>query len=181
VDKSLTDDEQRRIQKIENSLAELTRRKAVLRDREKFVALVKKRREKVLKELDVKDICGYDNRLSWAEEEFAAWRDSAEGRQIFDSGVLGPPPLQEHEMDADNGNENANHRGLCQKKRCERHRDWQRLQLHDMKFEEMGISEEMERLKEAERGIRQRARIRQKSKENGGVGLAEGTVETIGE
>ncbi len=38
----------------------------------------------------VKDICGYDNRLSFNQVQFEKWYDTLEGQKAFETGVLGP-------------------------------------------------------------------------------------------
>lgn len=40
--------------------------------------------------LEIKGICGYDNRLAMNEAEFKDWFDSQEGQTAFTTGVLGP-------------------------------------------------------------------------------------------
>ncbi|KAL2069027.1 hypothetical protein VTL71DRAFT_15365 [Oculimacula yallundae] len=40
--------------------------------------------------LDVKAICGYDDRLAMNEAEFNAWLESEEGQKAFETDVLGP-------------------------------------------------------------------------------------------
>ncbi|KAI1002855.1 hypothetical protein K3495_g5346 [Podosphaera aphanis] len=39
---------------------------------------------------EIKDICGYDNRLAMNEAQFLRWKNSVEGQTVFSTGVLGP-------------------------------------------------------------------------------------------
>ena len=136
-----------------------------------------------LKEKDksVKDICGYDSRLTWSDQEFNEWRASAEGQKALEKGgVLGPPtPMASKDNDTDmvntqatagnsdskgfdgvNEDEGEIGKGVCKKKRCERHRQWLKLQQQDNLFEKDQARQEMKRLEAEEKGLRNRATIR---------------------
>ena len=39
---------------------------------------------------DVKEICGYDNRLAFNNAQFARWSKTEEGKTALETGVLGP-------------------------------------------------------------------------------------------
>ena len=39
--------------------------------------------------LEVKDPCGFDNRLAMNEDEFDEWFNSSEGKLAFSTGILG--------------------------------------------------------------------------------------------
>lgn len=167
----------------------------MLDGRERFLSLVKTRAKRVLEDLRkreaVKDICGFDARLSWSDHEFLAWRDSAEGQDALESGNLtAPPPASftitaepddfDSEDSADDqptgatqaagtthpdGNDNQDPedeigRGVCQKRRCERHRAWWKLQQQDLAFEKGEVRLLLGMLDLEETGIRQRARVK---------------------
>lgn len=102
---SYSTEESNQLNEIATKLEALKTRKSLLSDREKFLGLVKARAKAVLDELrrrdtdlkkkeTIKDICGYDARLSWSDEEFDHWRSSPEGQKTLngDAGVatLGP-------------------------------------------------------------------------------------------
>ena len=51
-------------------------------------------------------------------------------------------------------------RGVCKKKRCERHKAWLKLQQQDNLFEKDQARQEMKKLDAEEKGVRERAMIR---------------------
>ena len=175
-------------------------RKGMLDDRERFIGLVKGRAKRVLEDLrkkeSVKDICGYDSRLSWSDDEFLAWRNSPEGQKALESEILAAPPpltstpviLAESTSDPADANdptaEVSNHvpdaadagdaaenvdvdmdedeigRGMCQKRHCQRHRAWYKLQQQDVAFEKGELRLALGRLAVEEKGVRERAVVR---------------------
>ena len=152
-----TEEETNYLLRVTEKKANLKQRRAMLDDRDKFLSLVRNRGKSVLEELkakdNVKDICGYDSRLSWSDEEFESWRSSEEGQHALMTAVLGPPP-------ATGDGDEAIGRGVCLKKRCERHKAWYKLQQQEMAFERETVRQEMKRLDIEEKGIRDRAMIR---------------------
>lgn len=189
---SYTAEESSQLTEIAEKNDALKTRKSLLGDREKFLGLVKARAKSVLEELKkrdtelkrkdvVKDICGYDVRLSWSDEEFQQWRASPEGLDILTSGVLGPPaivPAYAPELFEDlaspqpKGSNTAKDpvptvgddveigRGVCQKRHCVRHKTWWKLQQQDMALEKEEVRLGMRKLEEDEKGVRDRAMIR---------------------
>ncbi|KAI9849425.1 MAG: hypothetical protein M1837_004044 [Sclerophora amabilis] len=154
---SFNKEERDKIEEISKEKDRLMHRRHGLKDREKFVQLVRSRAKRILEELKgVKDLCGYDSRLSWTEEEFLAWRDSDEGCEALKNNTLGPPPADT----ADDAEEDENSKGVCQKKRCERHKQWWTIQLQDIRFEDVNITEELERLRRDEQDLKDRAKLR---------------------
>ncbi|KAL8801505.1 MAG: hypothetical protein Q9182_004408 [Xanthomendoza sp. 2 TL-2023] len=192
---------------------ELRARKKMLDDRDLFLALAQKRRATVLGEITQKDskiheICGFDTRLVWSDEEFAIWRNSLEGAETMKKLELGSPTALEvpmelaphlHEakmlVNGDHGelaNVNgvsaspANHppakageqqpqqpqqqqrpaegdelgKGMCLKKRCGRHNNWYKLQHEEIAFAKDEVRQEMRRLGEEEKGVKDRAKVR---------------------
>lgn len=170
----------------------LKARKGMLDDRDRFIGLVKGRAKRVLEDLrkreSVKDICGYDSRLSWSDNEFLAWRDSAEGQKALESELLMAPlptsptdiPADSHAVDgtdtvdgkrspseAPNNVEDAEDaegdeigRGMCQKRHCQRHRAWWKLQQQDVAFEKGEVRLGLGRLDVEEKGVKERAMVR---------------------
>ncbi|KAH0542873.1 hypothetical protein FGG08_002733 [Glutinoglossum americanum] len=183
-------DETKRLGEIATEKDKLAMRKQGLKDREKFIQLVKDRAKKVAAELGMKEICGFDSRLSWSEEEFLIWRDSEEGRSAFDSDVLAPPPAetddpdhhshQQSHMEEDlHNSHHPNPRigvGACPKKRCDRHKFWRNIQMQDIRYEEVSIAERIGGLKQEEKTLRERARLRAIKEEEGD---REGRVEIV--
>ncbi|KAL8873624.1 MAG: hypothetical protein Q9174_000949, partial [Haloplaca sp. 1 TL-2023] len=85
-------------------LEDLTAKRDALRaqkkacdDRETFFTLVRERAKVVLEDMkkkdkSIKDICGFDARLVWTDEEFDIWRASPEGRKaLHEEKKLGAP------------------------------------------------------------------------------------------
>ncbi|KAL8863574.1 MAG: hypothetical protein Q9178_000255 [Gyalolechia marmorata] len=181
---------------------ELRSRKRMLDDRDTFLVLVRERAKTVLdhlkkKENNIKDICGFDVRLIWSDEEFEIWRKSAEGVSALKDRKLAAPTVLDMPRDmaihsdgdgqkemAVNGDQLTNGddaaasgapnieqqqqqpdadeigKGVCQKKRCERHKQWYKIQQQEIAFAKDEVRQEMRRLDEEENGVRDRAKIR---------------------
>lgn len=155
--------------------------KKMLDDRDRLLSLVATRARNVLSELKEQDksintICGYDPRLTWSDEEFNEWRASAEGKAALAAGgELGAPTTRE-KQDKPGGGENAQPgtkgtedtqaeeeeigKGVCRKKRCERHKAWFKLQQQDVLFETHQARQAMKKLEAEEKGVKDRAMIR---------------------
>ncbi|KAI9852371.1 MAG: hypothetical protein M1838_000893 [Thelocarpon superellum] len=169
------DEERARVQRIRDSKEGVVRRLGGLKSREQFVQLVRDRAKKVLGELTgTKDICGFDARLAWTEEEFLAWKDSDDGRQAFATGVLMPPTDVTDE--SIEGDESAIGAGVCQKKRCERHKLWRNLQVQEIRFDEAHLTDELHKLQREESEVRERAKLRRIKESEGD---REGRIEVV--
>ena len=158
-----TDEETKKLAETTSAKESLRMRKSMLEDRDSFLSLVKTRGKTALDELrkkdkSLKDICGYDARLSWSDEEFKMWRCGPEGQKAFDDDVLGAPPPSEDANEMAEDDESL--RGVCQKKRCERHRNWYKLQQQDVAFEKDEVRQGLRKLEGEERGVKDRAMIR---------------------
>ncbi|KAK3621989.1 COMPASS (complex proteins associated with Set1p) component [Elasticomyces elasticus] len=176
------------------ALAEVSRQKdaarkrhLVLKDRMKFVTMVKQAAGRMAseRELKPKEFCGYDPRLEWTEEQFALWRESAAGRQAFELETLAVE---------NSGNVNGDMEGVegglgedvggvyamldvCGRKKCARHLEWAKLAVDDLRFEMGDNGDRMRGLDREESEIREGAAMRGK----GGMGGAgEGSVEVHG-
>ena len=155
--------------------------KKMLDDRDRFLLLVTARAKTVLGELKEQDksvtvICGYDTRLSWSDYEFNEWRASPEGKSALEKGgVLSAPTTKENRetMEGMEGNENVapeslangedeeeTGKGVCKKKRCERHKAWLKLMQQEILFEIHQARQAMKKLEAEEKAIRDRAMIR---------------------
>ena len=179
-----TPTEQTRLSEINAQKAAQHSRKELIDARIKFLHLVRQRGKAVLEELkrkekSLKDICGYDGRLAWSDEEFADWRSSPAGSKALEEGVLPPPESEatssgpngsaesskDVKPDGDNENENTAEeeeigRGVCQKKRCERHKKWIDVAREGNLFELSEVRAELARQEEAERAVREGAVLR---------------------
>ena len=162
--------ESQQLAEIASKREKLEARKHMLEHRDRFLHLVKSRAKRVLDELrkteTVKDICGFDFRLSWSDDEFLAWADSSEGQQALKSGVLTAAPTAETITDGEIQNDACEEdipevgKGVCQKRRCERHRTWWKLQQQDILFEKGEVRLAMGKLEGEEEGVRKRAVVR---------------------
>ncbi|KAL9599369.1 MAG: hypothetical protein Q9219_003902 [cf. Caloplaca sp. 3 TL-2023] len=224
------------LRRISTRRDELLARKQLIDDREVLLALVRERAKALFEELkkkeNVKDLCGFDARLVWLDEEFHVWRQSEEGVRAFAERKLGAPtplvlpeelvaapaPSHQHQHHQPNGtttttedqrppgtsqNNNTNGdvpvhnntngevvvagggskeeeedagKGICRRRKCERHRHWYRLQLQDMALANEEVRVGMRRLEEEEKGVRDRARVRWLVGGEDGEGEASGGV-----
>ena len=165
------DFEQKQMASIVTKIADLRKQGMDLTAREKFLGLVKKRSaliiEKARKENPKhKDICGFDPRLSWPDEDFLDWRNSPEGISAFDTENLGPPrePLKDEDDSSDEDDEMVAHsttkEGICIKNRCQRHGKWQKVQMAEIRFEMDRLTRSIEMLEREQMGIKDRAVLR---------------------
>ena len=169
-----------------------------LTEKEKLLAMIRARAARALEEVNsklkpkeqLKDICGFDSRLIWTDEEFDAWRMSSEGRKCLESGVLTAPPSMPSpssiypqkppsadDPDGDISMTNGDHtngnvskeidaeeeewkRGVCTRKRCMRHGAWFKLQQQELAFEKEELRQKMRKLEKEEKGVVERAMVR---------------------
>ena len=169
-DARLTKQEQHRLGEISARKAQLRERRALLKDRERFVVLAKERAARS------KDCCGFDSRLSWDDRTFEVWRHSGEGKAAFERGSLDagaeaeegnklkPRPAAAGGQGLAAGGEAD---GFCRMKpkRCSRHGVWQKGALQDVRFEEADVGDEMRRIDREERDIRGGAMVRARMRE----------------
>ncbi|CAF9941070.1 MAG: hypothetical protein ALECFALPRED_008981 [Alectoria fallacina] len=168
-----TPEEMARLESIAERKIRCRAKRKLLDDRDKLLLLITTRAKNVLAEMreqekSLNTICGYDSRLTWSEDEFNEWRTSPEGQKALQNdGVLGAPTPKEKEdgnneisKDAEKEVEEEIGRGVCKKKRCERHKAWFKLQQQDNLFEKDQARQEMKKLDVEERGVRDRAMIR---------------------
>ncbi|KIW25056.1 uncharacterized protein PV07_10728 [Cladophialophora immunda] len=156
--------------------------------REKFLELVKTRSSSIIEEVrkthpKMKDLCGFDPRMAWSDEEFWRWYNHNGGRAIVDAGAdarIGPPeeiphvegnaklpngvarhsqsPVEdEEEEESDNMPKKG---GVCIKNRCPRHRNWAKGALADVRFEQDLARKAIQKREVEEGEIRDRAVVR---------------------
>jgi COMPASS component SPP1 len=191
---TLSSVESLRITAIDEEKNLLRMKRALLKDKEKFVGMTREQVGKYAEREGIKpkDVCGYDRRLTWTEEQFDRWRQSKEGATALEmnsldqtenggiDGVTGPKESESDKMDVDgepisDAPKEKDH--FCTRKRCERHRQWQKQALSDVRFEESTLADQMRRLDKEDREIREGAMLRWR-KEMGGQG-GEGWVEVV--
>ena len=170
ADLNFTDHEKARLQEIDIRKTRLRNMRVALKEREDFVRLTRERATRAKERNGGKAICGYDSRLAWDEVTFSEWRHSESGKHALEQQTLSPD-------DAKGGREDSR---MCEKKSCDRHRGWAKLALHEVRFDEEQVREEMKRLIEEEEGMRRLSRARTGDGESGakaGGGEVHGWVE----
>jgi COMPASS component SPP1 len=171
--------EEARLTKLREQRDQYRRQRQMISQRSRFLGLVRARAKAVLERLKVKepkggwkDICGWDARMAWNEEELDDWRQETEaGRKAFEENKLEAEPIEsllasngtatsdeddddEEEEDekskSKNGNSNSDteftefSRGVCTKKRCDRHKQWVKIVQQDIQFEEAMLKTDFE-------------------------------------
>jgi COMPASS component SPP1 len=178
-DLALTPAESDRLTALHKEKTQLKDRLEVLKDREKFVSMAKEQAVRLAdrEKLKLKDFCGYDSRLSWSDGEFLKWRNGRVGRAAFFHSTLSltREQIEATPANADGTNGDAMDvdgevdRGVedmdkgetaCLKKRCQKHPQWQKLNLQDARFEELEVVEAIKECEKDERSVRERARRR---------------------
>ena len=176
-----TPEESIKLEDISAKREKVRAHKKMLDDRDRFLLLVTARAKTVLAELKEQDksintICGYDTRITWSDDEFNEWRASSEGRSALEKGgVLNAPMKKEkpEKVEDDKVSENAAPdaqvngeeeeeigKGVCKKKRCERHKAWLKLMQQEILFETHQARQAMKKLEAEEKDVKDRAMIR---------------------
>lgn len=172
-------DEAAKIEKLRKLREELLHRKEMLAARLTFVSLLRQRSKGVVEKLKQndpkggwKDICGFDSRLSWSDEEFDEWRLSDVGKKALAEGTVEALAAGHAERTDGDGDIAMNGegededeiafltRGVCTKKRCERHKQWVKVQQQDIMFEENTADQDLTRYEQQARSVAERAVLR---------------------
>jgi COMPASS component SPP1 len=170
---TLTADERDRLKCMAIEEDILKEKRAFIKDRERLIGLVRDQANKYAERegLKPKDVCGYDTRLAWSEPEFREWQHSAIGQVCLAANTLEPSQgdfakVNENNLSsspkADNTfiDEVSMQTDFCTRKRCDRHKQWERLHQQELRFEEVAVLQAMRGLEVEEKDIRQRALIR---------------------
>ncbi|WPG98433.1 Hypothetical protein R9X50_00122300 [Acrodontium crateriforme] len=163
------------------------RRHQLLKDRLKFITLVKQASGRMAteKELKPKDYCGYDPRIEWTEDNFAAWRESPIGKRAFELETLAMNDNGEKNEHGDavvedaDGSQTKAALEICDRKKCPRHAEWAKLSVDDLRFEMSNNSDDMRALDKEEMQIRERAALRGKAGGTKNEGYAEVHGQTL--
>ncbi|KAF2757912.1 hypothetical protein EJ05DRAFT_476205 [Pseudovirgaria hyperparasitica] len=89
----LTAHESTRVSELRRQQAKLTNESSRLKDREKFISMIRERANQWAEGEGIKtktQICGWDTRLRWNEAEFELWRNNAYGRACLDGNTWDP-------------------------------------------------------------------------------------------
>ncbi|KAF2656206.1 hypothetical protein K491DRAFT_597415 [Lophiostoma macrostomum CBS 122681] len=151
-DLPFTSSERAHLNALETEKADLNVRLELLKDREKFVSMVREQASRLAEKekIKIKEFCGYDARLAWSDAEFLRWRRGRAGQAAFRCGTL-DPGTEETARDEDDKP------SICAKKRCTKHPQWQKLNLQDARFEEMEVVEAIKECEKEEKAVRERA------------------------
>nr|POE88129.1 set1 complex component spp1 [Quercus suber] len=175
-----TDAESFGIQHIHAQKEEARRRHQLQKDRLKFITMIKQAASRVTaeKELKPRDYCGYDSRLEWTPEQFAAWRESTAGNRSFENEELmiqsnGSRQEEEIARSTEEGPEVGQE--VCDRKKCLRHLDWAKMMVDGLRAEMTENSDHMRALEQEEKSLRGRVALRAKCGQDPG---AAGTVES---
>lgn len=183
-------EEETKLQKLRKKRHDLRHHREVLQARNKFVGLVRQRAKTVLDRLKQKepkggwkDICGFDPRVAWNDDEFDEWRQSEEGMKAFQDDKLDPEPAEnipsgnidadgdEKMADADGDDDDGDDdgqdhefaefaRGVCIKKRCERHKQWVKIHQQEIQFEEATLKQDLKHCEDEAAAVVERAVLR---------------------
>jgi COMPASS component SPP1 len=177
-------DEEAKLQKLRKKRDELLHRREVLQARNQFIGLIRQRVKTVLDRLKQKepkggwkDICGFDPRMSWNDDEFDEWRQSELGQKAFQDDKLEAEPgenmlngttdadgdqkMTDGDAEADDDDEFAEFaRGVCTKKRCERHKQWVKIHQQEIQFEEATLKQDLKRCEDEAEAVVERAVLR---------------------
>lgn len=170
--------ESEKLEKLRNARDALLHRKNMLAARSTFVEHVRQRAKGIVGKLKQKepkggwkDICGFDTRLAWSDEEFDEWRLSDAGAKALTEGTLEAmaasyPTSSDADGDtAMNGQDEDEMafltRGICVKKRCEQHKQWVKVQQQNNSFEEKTTEQDLVKNEQDARAVAERAVLRQ--------------------
>lgn len=175
-----TEPEAQALSDIHKQKNEARRKHALLKDRMKFVTMVKHTASRTAteKELKPKEYCGYDSRIEWTEAQFSVWRNSKAGRQAFDLDTLATEKTAAASGAADEDGDTdmeecVDDFEICDRKKCARHLEWGKLAVDDLRFEMTDNSDHMRSLDREEKEIRERAALRSKAGRLEGEGRVE--------
>jgi COMPASS component SPP1 len=175
----------------------LREQKELLRDREKFIAMLKEQHTAIAARdgTTTEGMCGFDARLCWSEGRFKLWRKSEAGIDALKLGTLGLPHItngidpDSMEVDQENGvgqhdhsTSSDNNTGtFCTKvaKRCQRHQNWSKLMNAENRFEDSTLGDRMRELDRDEKDLFERAKLRRR-RESSGILQNQGAVQPAG-
>lgn len=174
----LNEDEQKQIEDIKQKKKIIEGRIKGFQNQQKLLIMINDRSKIAAQQphLEVKDVCGYDNRLAMNEAEFAEWFNSEEGKKAFETGKLGPRTAETKGIGAHipypgqvvptppKVSDALNNICLRPKKKC-KHLGW--LNIHGQDFVTMQqiLKTDLKKLMEAEDEIIEDAETREATKE----------------
>lgn len=157
-------------------------RHLLLKDRMKFVNMIKQAATTAAAEKDLKpkDYCGYDSRLEWTEETFSNWLRSAHGKTAMELETLATEndgktngDTEMADANDENDDDDLNDYQVCDKKKCARHAEWTKVCVDHVREELSGNGDRMRWLEGEAAQITMGAAMRSKSNALGGEGSVE--------
>src|SRR5437762_12334225 len=119
----------------------LTQKKEALTTRARYIELAKERQKRISEEIrndegsnpkGGKEICGYDSRLCYGDDELQRVCSANEANGVIESGKL------------------LGRDGVCTKRKCEKHRQWHRVALEEVELDEKLMTERLVVLQRSE-------------------------------
>lgn len=163
------DFEKERITAITKEMSILDQKLGDLALREKLLDIIKARSAGIAEDIKkanpkLKNVCGYDRRVAWSQDEFLQWYKN-EGKQVIESGKIGPPDEDTHMTNGyeaeDDEKATTMKGGVCIRNNCPKHgRTWQKSQLAELRFEQDLIKKRQDNLAGQEHEMRSRAQMR---------------------
>ncbi|GBF63660.1 Set1 complex component [Trichophyton mentagrophytes] len=174
---SFSSSERQRLNQLRKEKLKLDNRKEMLQARDNFIVIAKQRVKHAFDRLkthgsvgnlQLKDICGFDNRFSLSDEEFDEWRKSEKGALLladFSQENAGEAsPQLKSAVDAESVEELL--QTLCLKKRCERHKQWTKVMQQEVLFEQSLLKEQSDKCHKDAEELVKKAVLRMFSGEN---------------
>ncbi|TAQ85947.1 hypothetical protein B7494_g5713 [Chlorociboria aeruginascens] len=174
----LTAEEEKEIEAIKEKRKVIDRRIEGYRSQLKLLHMINKRAAIAGQQpnLEVKEICGYDNRLAMNEAQFAIWSTTSEGITALSTGILGPRTEESKPIGAQipypgqvipevpKVADELDNICLKSKKKC-RHNGWHDIHNEEYYFSINNLKKESRKLEKKEAGIIDDAETREATKE----------------
>ena len=166
---SYTAEETAKLETFQDARAKLTLDRDRHHDKEIFFDLVRTRGKKIQEELKKTDkgsrgdICGFDARLAWSNEEFDEWRFSAQGQKCLKDKEPLTPPEAETTENGDGAMVDvaaAGTRGACLKKKCQQHNQWTNVFTGNIHADMTKVEDDIRKLDEEVKGVKEAAVLR---------------------
>ncbi|PQE24422.1 hypothetical protein CJF30_00009920 [Rutstroemia sp. NJR-2017a BBW] len=184
----LTPEEKQTIEEIQAKRLVIEEQIKGYQTRQKLLIMINKRAKTAQEHpnIDVKEICGYDNRLAMNEAEFTAWCNTSEGQTTLETGALGPrtaeskhigahiPYPGQPEPETKDLVEELDNICLRPRKKC-KHLSWREIHAEAYSYSQKNLREDLERLDRKKTEIIDAAEVREATKGY----YAENTVEQL--
>lgn len=174
----LTPDEEKEIEEIKKKKAIIQEKIQSYQHQQRLLHMANQRAKLAAAHpgLDVKDLCGYDNRLAFNDAQFARWAETGEGKKALETGVLGPRTSETNAVGAIApypGQTIApapivpdvlNNICLKNRKKC-KHFSWREVHNQDYVYNQKILKDELERLNKTEAEMIDDAETREATKD----------------